>query len=309
MTRQSGCRCPAPSPGRIIASHGPRVVVEDEQGQRHRCRLSGRKLRAVCGDRAQWRRAADDSECLVTAILPRENALGRPDKRGRVQVIAANLTQLIAVVAPSPPPDLYMLDRYLAAAALLPARALIVLNKAELSGEAAQLRLALKWFTRIGYAVLETSAQTGAGMEAFAEALEPHTSILLGQSGVGKSSLLNRLLPDVSAATAEISAATGEGRHTTVVSVLHHLPRGGDIIDSPGVRDYAPPPVEPVDVARAFIEFGDPAAYCRFSDCMHLREPGCGVREAVESGAVDPRRYESYRRLLRLMRASKWGHS
>ncbi|MGH8494646.1 MAG: ribosome small subunit-dependent GTPase A, partial [Gammaproteobacteria bacterium] len=298
---------PEGRPGRIIASHGQRVIVEDQNGDRHRCRLAGRKLRAVCGDRAHWHPASDGDECVVSEVPPRENALGRPDRRGRIQVLAANLTQLVVMVAPSPPPDLFIVDRYLAAAALLPARGLIVLNKADLADGAAQLRLALQWFERAGYTVLETSAVTGAGIEALTSELEPHISILVGQSGVGKSSLLNVLLPGVDAATAEISAATGEGRHTTVVSVLHHLPGGGDIIDSPGVRDYAPPPVEPAEVAHAFVEFREPVARCRFADCRHMREPECGVRAAVERGDIDPRRYESYRRLLRRM--DKWGHA
>lgn len=258
-------------------------------------------MKAACGDRARWRPAAGGDECVVTRICLRENALRRSDKRGRPQVIAANLTQLLAVVAPSPAPDLFMLDRYLAAAALLPARAAIVFNKADLFEESMPLRGQLAVFAKIGYTILETSACTGVGLDALKRALNAQTSILLGQSGVGKSSLLNALTPGVAAATAEVSAATGEGRHTTVVSVLHHLPTGGEIIDSPGARDYAPPPVEPADVARGFVEFSEPATRCRFADCMHLREPGCGVHAAVASGALDPRRYESYRRLLRLM--------
>ncbi|HUO82237.1 MAG TPA: ribosome small subunit-dependent GTPase A [Gammaproteobacteria bacterium] len=294
---------PAAAPvARVIASHGRRVVVEDAAGARRLCLLAGRRLRAACGDRVRVEAGGAGSECRVVEVLPRDNALERPDKRGRLQTIAANLTQIVAVAAPSPPPDLYILDRYLGAAALMRARALVVLNKADLEAEAAHLRRALGEYSRIGYTVIETSAVGAGGIDALAGALRSETSILVGQSGVGKSSLLNALLPGVDAATAELSRATGEGRHKTVVAVLHHLPRGGDVVDSPGVRDYAPPPVGPVDVSRAFVEIAAAAEGCRFADCLHLREPGCRVRAAVEAGSISPRRYESYRRLARRMR-------
>ena len=288
---------------RVIASHGRRVVVEDGAGARRLCLLTGRRLRAACGDRVRIVEPGEaGGECRVVEILPRDNALERPDQRGRLQTIAANLTQIVAVAAPSPPPDLFILDRYLAAAELMRARAIVALNKADLVADAGHLRQALADYARIGYTVIETSALRTGGVDALARALQSQTSILVGQSGVGKSSLLNALLPGVDAATAELSRATGEGRHKTVVAVLHHLPQGGDVVDSPGVRDYAPPAVGPVEVSRAFTEIAAAAGGCRFADCLHLHEPGCKVRAGVDSGLISPRRYESYRRLARRMR-------
>ena len=139
-------------------------------------------------------------------------------------------------------------------------------------------------------------------MESLATALKGHTSVLVGQSGVGKSSLSNALIPGLTVATQKLSDATGEGKHTTSTAILHHLPDGGEIIDSPGVRDFAPPPTELKRVDFGFPEFDEAVRQCRFNDCLHLKEPQCGVRAAVDSGEISAKRYRSYRELLHLMR-------
>lgn len=285
--------------GRVVAAFGRRVLIEDAAGERHRCMITGRRLRPVCGDEVQWARPVDDSDGLVTAIEPRRNELARPSRRGRNEVLAANIDQLLIVSAPIPAPDPFIVDRYIAAARLMDAAAGVVCNKSDLV-EASQL-LDPEEFRRIGYPVIDTSARTGAGLDELRRLMAAHTNILVGQSGVGKSSLLNALLPHVGAETAAVSAATGEGRHTTTASVLHHLASGGTIIDSPGVRDFAPPSMEPSQVATGFAEIAARAGECRFANCMHLQEPDCAVKTALAQGAISPRRYESYRRLYRLM--------
>jgi ribosome biogenesis GTPase / thiamine phosphate phosphatase len=297
----------ADRPGRVVAAHGRRVVVAGEDGAPHPCVLRGRQLRVVCGDRVRWRPGEQDGEGLVLGIEPRTSALERPDARGRREVLAANVTQLIAVFAPRPPADPFLIDRYLAAAELMPCSALLLRNKIDLEPEHERNA----WWAeleRIGYRVLHTSMRAPGDLAPLHAALAGHTSILVGQSGVGKSSLLNALVPGIDAATAALSAATGLGRHTTTAAVLHGLPGGGSIIDSPGVRDYAPPPVEPRAVARGFVELAEPALECRFGDCLHRDEPGCGVKRAAAEGRVSARRYESYLRLLRLMEdmAPRW---
>jgi ribosome biogenesis GTPase len=288
-------------PGRVVAAHGRRVVVEDTAGARHPCVLRGRQLRAVCGDRVAWEPQQPGSEGLVLAIEPRSTALERPDNRGRIEVLAANITQLIAVTAPKPPPDPFLVDRHLAAARQMNCQAFVLYNKVDLEAEppGPDWRRELE---AIGYTVLRTSVRTGTGIDVLQAMLEGHTSILVGHSGVGKSSLLNALLPGLDTATAALSAATGEGRHTTSAALLHRLPgSGGAIIDSPGVRDHAPPPVAPREVFRGFVEFVEPASHCRFSDCLHRDEPGCAVKAAARSGGISAQRYESYLRLLKLM--------
>jgi ribosome biogenesis GTPase len=287
-------------PGRVVAAHGRRVVVEDAGGVTHPCVLRGRRLRAVCGDRVRWEPQDTGRDGVVIATEPRSNALQRPDSRGRTEVLAANVTQLVAVCAERPPPDPALVDRYLAAAELMPCKALVLFHKVDLVADAAPAPW-IAGLERLGYAVLRTSVRTNAGLDVLRRTLEGHTSILVGQSGVGKSSLLNALVPGLDAATAVLSAATGLGRHTTSAAVLHRLPTGGAIIDSPGVRDHAPAPIPPREVVRGFIEFAEPALECRFADCLHRDEPGCGVKTAVGAGRISARRYESYLGLLRLM--------
>lgn len=292
---------PAPQTGRVIASHGRRVTVETADGTAVFCKVSGRRLEVVCGDEVVLETVADGGEGIVIERLPRRSALSRTDAVGRAETIVANITQLVVILAPKPAPDFFVIDRYLAAAELLGIAAVLALNKADLvdAGFAPQ-RAELDVFARIGYAILECSATAGSGILQLQERLRGQTSILVGQSGAGKSSLANRLLPTLNSATSELTRGTAEGKHTTSVSTLHHLPSGGDLIDSPGVRDFAPAIELLRQPAHGFREFVPLIASCRFQDCRHLREPGCAIQAAVASGHISERRYESYRRLLRL---------
>ncbi len=304
--RRSGARAPAPATaqntraGRIVASYGRRVLVEDEQGQRHQCVPRGKRMRIVCGDRIRWRAAELDGDGVVEKIQTRDTVLSRPDNRGREEVLAANITQLVVVVTAQPLTDPFITDRYLAAARMMPCKALIVHNKNELPG-APSLADFLEEARTLDYAVIPTSAATGDGLPTLARALDAHTNIFVGQSGVGKSSLVNALVPNLGLATQAVSDHSGEGQHTTTAAALHHLPGGGEVIDSPGVRDYAPAAIAPAQTASGFVEIADYATGCRFSDCRHLQEPDCAVLGALESGHISARRYESYKRLRRLM--------
>ncbi len=290
-----------PRTGRVIANHGRRVTLEIADGERLFGKVSGRRLEVVCGDTVRWQIDASDPEPVVVERLPRHSALVRTDASGRAETIVANLTQLVVVAAPEPAPDFFIFDRYLAAAELMGIGAAVVLNKSDLvDADFSPQHAELKIYARIGYPVLQCSATTGDGLQALQQQLRNQTTALVGQSGSGKSSLANCLLPDLNAATAELSRASTEGKHTTTVSTLHHLPTGGDLIDSPGVRDFAPSIEQLTQPALGFREFSQLDTPCRFADCRHLREPDCAVRAAVERGDISPRRYESYRRLVRL---------
>jgi ribosome biogenesis GTPase len=289
------------SPGRVVASHGRQLVVEADNGVRVPCRLHGRRLAAVCGDQVRWRRDADPAAGTVYEVLPRLHTLERLAGNGRAEAVVANLTQLCAVVAPRPAPDWFVVDRYLAGAAWCGIGALIVYNKAELPA-AEDTAAELEAYQRIGYPSVYCSARAAPGTTALAARLAGATSVLVGQSGTGKSSLLNALAPEAQAVTQEISAATEEGRHTTTHAVLHSLASGGDLIDSPGVRDYAPPLPAVRELASGFVEIARSAAGCRFQDCLHDVEPGCAVLAGVAAGSIHPRRMHSYRRLLMLAR-------
>ena len=231
-------------------------------------------------------------------VLPRRTALYRSNARGGTEAVLANLTRLLVVIAPVPQPDPFVTDRYLAAAESAGIAATPVLNKAELGMDTA-LRAQLDVYVAVGYECMTVSATTGEGVDALLSACAGRVAALVGQSGVGKSSLLRRLAPD---AEVEIGGLMREeeGRHTTTVSRLYELPGGGKLIDSPGVRDFAPA-IDRLDPRHlGFIEVARLAPGCRFLDCRHMREPGCAVRAGVESGSMDARRYESYRRLRRL---------
>jgi len=286
------------SEGRVVAAFGQRLLVEDAGGDRLPAFVGRRGLRLVCGDRVRWQLSADEGDVAVVERLPRDTELSRPDSRGRVEVLAANIDQVVVVCAPEPQPDPFIIDRYLAAAEVMGADALVACNKTDLPGSD-ELEV-LDELRSIGYPVLRVSAQAAAGLEALHACLVGQCSILVGQSGVGKSSLLNALLPGLELATAQISSATGEGRHRTTATTLYPLPGGGAILDSPGVRDFAPALGDPRLAATGFREIVAAAERCRFANCRHLREPGCAVKDGVEAGCLSARRYESYRRLLRL---------
>jgi ribosome biogenesis GTPase len=289
-------------PGRIVSAHGRRVVVEDAAGHSHACRLFGRRLQVVCGDRVRWvEEDAEGATGLVVGVEPRTTELARISASGAGEVIVANLDQLVAVIAPVPVADFSICDRYLAAAEWAGLSAAIALNKCDLPGaSSASLEGELETYRSLGYPTVRTSRREARGVDALERLLRGRVSVLVGQSGVGKSSLINRLVPGVEAAVQEISRASEEGRHTTTASALYHLPGGGELMDSPGVRDYAPPLPAPRDVASGFRELAAATLDCKYPDCRHAGEPGCSVEARVESGAMSARRLASYRQLLRL---------
>lgn len=238
------------------------------------------------------------AETHVLEVLPRTSSLYRSNARGGPEPVVANLSLLMIVIAPTPVPDLFVVDRYLCAALSGAIPAILVVNKCEL-GVTAELRAELDAFRAAGYDSSECSARSDEGIEALLDLCSGNVATLVGQSGVGKSSLVHRLVPHANVEVGDL-VREEEGRHTTTASRLFDLPRGGHLIDSPGVRDFAPA-IDMLDAAHlGFIEVARLAPECRFHDCRHMREPACAVRAAAESGAMSARRYESYRRLRRL---------
>jgi len=286
--------------GCVVESYGRRVVVRRAAGDTVACKLMGRRLEVVAGDSVTIASPSAGDDWTVTDRLVRRNVLRRSDSRGRDESIAANLDQLAIVVAPRPPSDPYIADRYLAGAAYAGVAASLVLNKQDLPEGERELDFIAE-IEGSGLTVHRVSARTGAGLDGLRAALAGRRTLLAGQSGVGKSSLLNALSGSDIRATRTLSDASGEGRHTTVSSAILTLP-WGELVDTPGVRDYAPALVEPRAVQDGFAEISRLAGACRFQDCLHQREPDCAVREAVTSGQISERRYESYRRLVNLMR-------
>ena len=286
----------------VVAAHGRRGILAF-QGERMPYLIRGRQLRVYCGDRVNFTAARPGEPVVVESVDPRENELQRIGPRGgHPETIAANITHLIVVMAAAPAPDLFLTDRYLCAARLMGAASTIAWNKCDLAPMPAD---ALMPYEALGSPVWEVSAANGTGLDALRAWIATGTAVLVGQSGVGKSSLMNALVPGAGAGTGEISAAREEGRHTTTASVLHPLPGGGCLLDTPGVRDFVPAIPQRRSISSGFVEIEDAGLRCRFTDCSHLRETHCAVQEAMAAGSIDPRRYESYRRLMNLHRQAE----
>lgn len=289
-----------PSEGRVVVQFGKHCLVEDAGGVLTRC-TTPRRLRPVCGDRVQWQRAKDHPSGVLTGTQPRRNELRRHDIRDAERVLAANLDIMLMVCAPQPAPELALVDRYLAASELLKLDAIIVFNKADLLDATAQQEWEKKLagFGALGYPVIFSSVKDNRGIEAIHAALSNRAGIVLGQSGVGKSTLVETLIPDLELRTQVLSEASGAGMHTTTTTRLYPLPgHSGCIIDSPGVRDFRLWPLRPSEAAQAFREIRAVAGQCRFNDCRHLREPDCAVLAGVENGTISRRRHTSYVQLM-----------
>ena len=282
----------------VIATYSRRMRVRLDDGTEADARIKGKRLKAVCGDRVTIEPLPDEDEYLITAIGERCTELTRPNMRGQVEVLAANIDYVCVVAAAAPKADWFIVDRYLCAAELMGIGAGLLYNKIDLDPDPPTKELDV--YREIGYDVVTCSAVTGAGLETVGKLLDGHCGIIVGQSGVGKSSIINRLIDIDLQRTAEISDKTREGRHTTVNSSMIALPGGGEIIDSPGVRDYAPALESSAIASAGFREIRAAAAECRFANCRHLREPNCAVKERVDSGAISARRYESYKRIVNL---------
>lgn len=306
MARPRGRRAPPGERGReglVSAHHGGETRVRDAAGETWRCAPPRRGERPVCGDRVLWEPAAGGGG-RVLAVRPRRNLLARPDGRGGQRPLAANLDRVVVVVAPDPPLQELLLDRYLVAAEHFAIPAAVLLNKTDLAAtrELDALVERLAPYADLGYPLRLASTRSGAGMDGVGALLGGGRSMLVGQSGVGKSSLIRALAPDAPVAVGALSAATGHGRHTTSATTLYPLPGGGELVDSPGVRDFGLWHLPPEALARGYVELREPAGRCRFRDCSHRHEPDCGVREALARGAVSAARYQRYRTLYEQLR-------
>lgn len=295
----------AETTARVTESFGRRVIVETSAGERMSAELFGKRLTCVCGDEVSIRGPSQSSGDVakVVSVAPRRSLFARTDSRGRTEPLAANLSLIIVIIAPSPEPDLFIADRYLAGAALASISGALIVNKSELPGaDDPDFNARVSDYERAGYPVLRVSAKNEPTVAPLRDLLVNKSAMLVGQSGVGKSTLTNRLAPESERATRSLSDSTGEGRHTTVSTALFRLAGGGELVDSPGVRDYAPPPVEDAMVQVGWPEILKLAPECRFNNCLHLREPGCAVLAALADNTLSARRYESYKRLVNIMR-------
>lgn len=293
-------------PGRVIGRFGKQASVQEPDGHIVRCHIRRTIDSVVCGDNVLFARAevADDNlGGVIELVLDRNAVLTRPDFYDGVKPIAANIDQIIVVSSVKPELSLNIIDRYLVACEDTQIPPLLVLNKVELlnSDERLAVEDALAIYQQLGYPLLLTSCKTGEGIQTLHGWLKNKTSVFVGQSGVGKSSLINEVLPSAQEVVGEISANSGLGQHTTTAAKLLPLPTGGDLIDSPGVREFALWHLPEERVTWGFIEFRDYLGGCKFRDCKHLADPGCLIRKAVENGEINQQRYENYHKIVAAM--------
>ncbi len=289
--------------GIVLTSYGSRGIVALESGVRLACKYRRSVGRPICGDRVITAMTGD-REGMVEEILPRDNVFARADSRQRKQLVASNLDQVLIVIAPQPEPSLDLIERYLVASHSLGVNPALVLNKAELHQASTETQdpqpplARLESYSVLGYPLATTSCKGPPGIGAMQDLLHNRTSILAGQSGVGKSSLINGVIPDLDLQTGALSRATGKGIHTTTTTTMYSLPDGGDLIDSPGVWEYGLWQLSQPELEQGFIDFLPHLGQCRFNNCVHKTEPDCAVKEAVEAGEIRPWRHHAYLRLL-----------
>jgi ribosome biogenesis GTPase len=288
-------------PGVVVAAYGRRYRVELADHTEVDCVTRGRRTDVACGDHVHAVRTGAGTG-VIDEILPRRSLFYRSDAR-RQKLIAANVTQVVIVVAAEPAYSEDLINRCLAAAEHAGILALIALNKVDLPGADAA-SAALELYRSLGYRVVGLSAKRD--LEPLRRYLSGHTSVLVGQSGMGKSTIINGLIPDACARVAEISTALGTGRHTTTHAELYHLGENTHIIDSPGLQEFGLGHVPLLDLADAFVEFRPLLGSCRFRDCVHLSEPDCAIAAACEDGRVSERRLASYRRLAGELRRERF---
>ena len=284
--------------GRVISRFGKQADVEDaaERGLLLRCHIRATVDAVVAGDEIVWR--SEGEAGVITARLERSSEICRPDAQGRLRPVAANLDRLVIVLAPEPEPFPNLLDRYLVAAEDAGIEPIILLNKADLAEAAERIMTRLAPYTGIGYPLIGVSAHSPSSLGELHALLQGHATAFVGQSGVGKSSLISALLPAEELRIGALSDAVAKGRHTTTAARLYRLPGGGALVDSPGIREFSLAFMDPARVAAGFREFRTALGRCRFRDCIHRDEPGCALRQAVAEGAVSEARYAGYLHII-----------
>lgn len=277
----------------LVAAFGRQYEAELDDGSRLLCFPRAKKSLFACGDRVEVTATSPD-QGVIEQLLPRKSLLYREDAF-KQKLIAANVTQVALVVATEPSFNPELVTRCLCAAEDQDLACLIVLNKADLTERLPAARALLAPFAALGYTVIETCAKRG--VEDLRTLLKGHMSLFVGQSGMGKSTLTNALIPDAGASTREISEALDSGKHTTTYSRLYPLPGGGTLIDSPGLQMFALAHLDHGALAESFREFRPHLGHCRFRDCKHEAEPDCALRTAVDAGTINPLRFGHYRTL------------
>jgi ribosome biogenesis GTPase len=291
--------------GRVISRFGKQAIVETTSADRdqHKCYIRRTIKSVVCGDQVVFRPSTTLEERdrgIIEVVIDRKSELSRPDYYDGLKPIAANIDQIIVVASIVPALSTHIIDRYLVACEHARISPIIVINKVELLTNEAlvQVEKDLGVYTQIGYRVILASCVSQAGLDELSCVLKDKVNVLVGQSGVGKSSLINQLLPDSQETVGEVSGNSGLGQHTTTAAKLIPFSLGGELIDSPGVREFGLWHLPVQDITQGFVELREYLGGCKFSDCTHRNDPGCLIREAVEFNKINNERYQSYLKIV-----------
>lgn len=283
----------------LVISHLGKAIAVEVKHKTFLCQTRRQLEKIAVGDRVLLS-PADDTQGRIEKILPRRTLLTRPDRNGKNRPVAANIDKVFVVFAVEPPCDFLLADQYLAICENKTINSELVFNKIDLPKNNG-IEEELFAYQSLNYPIHRVCAKTGQGIPELQQALNHHTSILTGQSGVGKSSLTNVLIPEKKLKINSVSETTKHGRHTTTAATLYHLPNEGNLIDSPGVAIFGLAEINEAQLAYGFREFQPLIGQCQFHNCRHIQDKGCAIREAAETGKISNNRYQRYLKLLQKM--------
>jgi ribosome biogenesis GTPase len=281
--------------GQVLAFYGRHALVEMNSGASVFCSLSSQLPILVPGDWVFWQQQTPE-EGVITALEERDQVLSRPQWDGSLKIMAANVSQMAVIFAPCPEPDETLLDSYCVAAEHSHIKPLLILNKSDLLSPSMPWQAHLEAYQKLGYKGLVVNTRQPAGLDELALSLQGEVTIFVGPSGVGKSSLIQSLIPKLALETNELKRGR-YGKHTTSRGQLYHLAQGGSLIDSPGIRRFGLWHLSRIELAWGFIEFRPYIGQCQFRNCIHQHEPGCAILEAVQRGDISAHRLHAFQKL------------